>query len=393
MKRLLVIDDDDIDREFLQRLLTDSDEKFQITEAASGSEGMAMLEKNVFHCVFLDYLLPDMDGLTFIRKAKERWGEASFPILMLTGEGSEEVAVEAMKLGVTDYLVKNRANLKNSLAGALHNATERWLLKKQKAEAEKALRLKTVELEKAKRDAEFANKAKSEFLAAMSHDLRTPLNAIMGFSDIMRHKALGPMGNRQYEEYADHIYESGELLVSLIDDILDLAKVESGKFNLFETPLDTGELTKDLLNMFSTLSDAKNVKLVRQTTLPSPYLIADEKSVAQILNNLVSNAVKFTPNGGMVTIAVSQSAEGEIYFRVEDTGIGMSHDDLERALKPFEQADSLHARRHEGTGLGLHLCQKLIELHGGRLEMTSAQGEGTAATVFFPPGRTVRSLS
>lgn len=106
MKRLLVIDDDDIDREFLQRLLADSDETYEIVEAASGTEGMAMLEGNVFHCVFLDYLLPDMDGLAFIKKVKERWGDASFPILMLTGEGSEEVAVEAMKLGVTDYLVK-----------------------------------------------------------------------------------------------------------------------------------------------------------------------------------------------------------------------------------------------------------------------------------------------
>lgn len=267
------------------------------------------------------------------------------------------------------------------------------MLKKQKTEAEEALRLKTIELEKAKRDAEFANKAKSEFLASMSHDLRTPLNAIMGFSDIMRHKALGPMGNKQYEEYADYIYESGELLVSLIDDILDLAKVESGKFNLFETPFDTSELTKDLLNMFSTLSDAKNINLVQQVAFPSPYLIADQKSVAQILNNLVSNAIKFTPEGGKIEVSVRTNGQEEICFKVEDSGIGMSNDDLERALQPFEQADSLHARRHEGTGLGLHLCQKLIELHGGRLEMASIQGEGTAATVFFPPGRTVKSLA
>jgi len=244
-------------------------------------------------------------------------------------------------------------------------------------------------LEKAKIDAETANKAKSEFLASMSHDLRTPLNAMMGFSEMMSLKTFGPLGDPHYEDYAKDIHQSGSHLISLIDDILDLSKVEAGKYVLNEEDLDIEPLIHRCVNMITTFADLKKLDLIIDIPPDLPRFRGDERAMMQVINNLLSNAVKFTPQDGHITVSAKVTDENAIEIIVADDGIGMSRHDITRALKPFEQADSAHAKRHEGTGLGLHLCQSLVKLHSGQLKVESEENQGTTFVVHLPPKRTV----
>ena len=246
-------------------------------------------------------------------------------------------------------------------------------------------------LHEAKSESELANKAKSEFLAAMSHDLRTPLNAIMGFSDMIRVKAFGPLGNARYEEYANYIYDSGTLLVSLINDVLDLSKIEAGKYELIEEPLDVSSLVQVSFRQLMNMAEASNQHLSAAVSPDLPALQGDEKALIQVLNNLLSNAIKFTPDGGKIGVVANLDESESIVLRIADTGIGMSEHDLAKALQPFEQAGGMHSRRHEGTGLGLHLCANFMRLFGGSIGIESEVGKGTTVTLVFPPERTVAS--
>lgn len=251
-------------------------------------------------------------------------------------------------------------------------------------------KLAEVEAHEARADAEEANRSKSEFLANMSHDLRTPLNAIIGFTEMMEKETFGPLGHARYEGYAKDIHNSGNLLVSLINDILDISKIEAGKYELNEESLDVAAAIESSVRMISTLVTAGNISLKTKIDLHQANLRGDERSIVQVLNNLLSNAVKFTPPPGDITIAATLE-NGSICISVTDTGIGMSAMDIDRVVQPFQRVDSNVSRAQEGTGLGLHLCQNFMRLHGGEIVLKSTVGEGTTATVIFPPERTVMS--
>jgi len=253
-----------------------------------------------------------------------------------------------------------------------------------KKEAERRLKL-------AMDEAEAANRAKSEFLAAMSHDLRTPLNAIMGFSEMMRTHAFGPLGEEHYEEYAQDIHRSGTLLISLINDILDLSKIEAEKYIVNEVILDVRQLVEESVNQNRAAMNKPAQVFSIDAAADLPDLRADERAVLQILNNLVSNAIKFSSDDGAIGIGVGTDAENAIVIAVADDGIGMSEADLESIRKPFAQANGEHARRHEGTGLGLYLVGNLMKLHGGTMRVSSEPGKGTTVTVRFPPARTANT--
>ncbi|MEG3617669.1 ATP-binding protein [Magnetovibrio sp. PR-2] len=240
---------------------------------------------------------------------------------------------------------------------------------------------------------EAANNAKSEFLASMSHDLRTPLNAIMGFSDMMRQKAFGPLGNEHYEEYVEDIHNSGSLLVSLINDILDLSKIEAGKYELINEPVSITSIVDVCIRQLTTLASISNLTLTSDTPDDLPHINGDERAIIQVLNNLMSNSIKFTQDGGMVVVRGYLNDQNGISISVKDTGIGMSPEGVSKALKPFEQADGTHSRRHEGTGLGLHLCANLMKLFGGTLHIESEPNTGTTVSIHFPPERTIEPSS
>jgi PAS domain S-box-containing protein len=239
----------------------------------------------------------------------------------------------------------------------------------------------------AKEQAEAANRAKSEFLANMSHELRTPLNAIIGFSDTIRHGAFGPIGNPKYREYVENIYESGEHLLSLINDVLDVSVIEAGKLELSREILEPERVADAAIRLIRPRADKGRVRLINAVGPSLTRFHADERRVKQILVNLLSNAVKFTPVEGSVTLEAEREPDGSLVFRVVDTGIGMDEAGLAKALQPFGQVDGGLARKYEGTGLGLPLTKGLIEAHGGTLEIGSALGEGTTATIRFPAER------
>jgi len=244
------------------------------------------------------------------------------------------------------------------------------------------LRSELVENLSAKEAAVAASKVKSEFLANMSHELRTPLNAIIGFSDTMRSRLFGPMHAR-YEEYAVLINESGHHLLSLITDILDLSKIEAGKFVLDPRPVDVAESVASCLEMTRRRAEETGITLTASVPDDLPMLIADARSVKQILLNLLTNAVKFTPKGGAVSLSVT-AREGNLHLAVRDTGIGIPGKTLERIGLPFEQAENDPMRAREGTGLGLALVKSLVEKHGGRMQIESREGFGTTVSVELP---------
>ncbi len=229
-----------------------------------------------------------------------------------------------------------------------------------------------------------ANLAKSEFLANMSHELRTPLNSIIGFTEVMQLGSFGPIGNPRYAEYLGHIHSSGTHLLELINDMLDLAKVEAGRLELDEDPVEFPALVRDCLTLLEQKFESGGLELLERFADRLPAVLVDERKLRQILLNLLSNAIKYTPRGGRVTVGAWIDAAGRFAFSVSDTGIGMAAEDIPTALEPFGQLDNPAANTEEGTGLGLPLTKALVELHGGTITLESAAGKGTTATVVLP---------
>jgi PAS domain S-box-containing protein len=247
------------------------------------------------------------------------------------------------------------------------------------------------ELIGAKTEAEHANRAKSEFLAHMSHELRTPLNAIIGFAEIMSKELLGPLQNRRYREYAGDVHASGKHLLEIVNDILDLAKLEAGKFELDEEPVDPAQLVDSAFRLLRERAHGSGVHLAAELPRVLPLLRVDRRLALQILINLATNAVKFSHRGGTVTVAARLDEKGAFEIAVIDAGIGIAEEDLPRVVLPFGQANSGVARAVEGTGLGLSLTKAMVERHGGVLQISSELGAGTRVTVTFPPERVMEN--
>jgi two-component system, cell cycle sensor histidine kinase PleC len=238
----------------------------------------------------------------------------------------------------------------------------------------------------AKELAEIANRSKTEFLANMSHELRTPLNAIIGFSQVMGGEMLGPMATQKYIDYANDIAASAEHLLGIINDILDVSKLEAGKLELLEEDMDIARATGDLMRLVEQKARAAEVRVVTHLPPELPRLRADSRKFKQILLNLLGNAIKFSQPGGEVEIVVRNDA-GAIAIAVIDHGIGMDRGEVEVAVSRFGQVASAWSRKHAGTGLGLPLAIGLAELHGGSLSIQSSKGVGTTVTVRFPRDR------
>jgi two-component system cell cycle sensor histidine kinase PleC len=230
--------------------------------------------------------------------------------------------------------------------------------------------------------AEEANQAKSKFLANMSHELRTPLNAIIGFSEIMESGMFGPLGADKYNEYCTDIRSSGQYLLDVINDILDMAKIEAGRIRLDIEELDLHSLMAEALRVVSARAQDKQLELVAKIS-PELGLRADRRAVKQIMLNLLSNAVKFTAAGGRVTVR-GRAADSCIVFVIADTGIGIDREALARLGRPFEQVESQLTKSHHGSGLGLAIAKSLVELHGGRMRIRSTLGKGTLVVVRMP---------
>jgi signal transduction histidine kinase len=238
-------------------------------------------------------------------------------------------------------------------------------------------------------EANKANRSKSEFLANMSHELRTPLNAVIGFADLMDMEAFGPVGAPQYVDYVRDIRSSGQHLLSIINDILDLAKAEANKLTMEERNVDIIDLAWEAVRICAPKGEERQISIAVGSFAPRVIVCVDHRLMLQLVLNLLSNAVKFSRAGGIIKISVERTREDGMAISVRDHGIGIAKENIPRILRPFEQIETSYARQHGGTGLGLPLVVKLAELHGGVLSITSELNEGTTATVTLPSQRLI----
>jgi len=247
---------------------------------------------------------------------------------------------------------------------------------------------RTRDLEEQVRLREIDSRAKSDFLANMSHELRTPLNAVIGFSETMRHEIFGPLGSAKYAEYAEDIHMAGNHLLELINDVLDLSKVEAGQWELHEEDVDLVSTLNSMVRMVREQASNKEIELVLAEPAGGAAIVyCDERAVKQISLNLLTNAVKFTKPGGRVEVTTEVMPDQGVAISISDNGIGIAAEDIPKILSPFGQAASAETRGHEGTGLGLSLAKSLTELHDGSFSVTSELGVGTTVTARFPPER------
>jgi len=371
--RILLIEDNAGDARLTTELLREASVfTFECVCAESLERGSGLLLEQDFQIVLADLSLGDAGGIEIVKRLHER--HPTLPLIVLSGLEDETVAMNALQQGAQDYLVKGRGD------GHLISRSIRYAMERKRAETQ---------LIEAKNSAEAASRAKSEFLANMSHELRTPLNAIIGFSEILRQEGLGPLGHASYRDYVRDVHESGVHLLKIINDILDLSKIEVGRLTLNEVPIDVRDTVESCLRIVRERTANAGLDLIADFAPDLPTLNADERMVKQVLLNLLSNAIKFTPRGS-VHVTAGVAANDGVYISVIDTGIGIAPEDIEKALMPFVQIDSSLQRKYAGTGLGLPLARSMIEHHGGSFEIASKIGEGTAITVRFPPGRSLR---
>lgn len=371
---ILVVDDTPDNLALMSGLLAD---EYRVKVASSGEKALRIAASDAPpDLILLDIMMPGLDGYAVCRALKREPSTANIPVIFLTAKSDLEAETRGFELGAVDYITKPisppivMARVRNHLT--------------LKALAD-TLRERNLQLEAASR-------IKSEFLANMSHELRTPLNAIIGFSEVLRDGLAGELEPRQ-REYANEIFTSGGHLLALINDLLDLSKVEAGRMTLDLEPLNVAQLIHAGLQVVKGTAMAHRQRLSADVADNLDGVWLDGRKVKQILYNLLANAVKFTPDGGDVHVVVRRviraaAPDGPeapfLEILVNDSGIGVSMADQGRIFEPFTQIDGTLARRYQGTGLGLAMVRRLVELHGGTVALRSTPGEGSTFTVRLP---------
>jgi two-component system cell cycle sensor histidine kinase PleC len=311
----------------------------------------------------------------------------SYPIEVSYGRPAGEIWRGWRAVWLRNGAFVGLAGLIAGLAAALwdhrrrHAAARR--LESQAREAIK-LRQNVADLAAAAKNADEASRAKSRFFAQVTHELRTPLNAIIGFSETIRREMFGPVANPRYVEYAGLINDAGGHLLSLINDLLDVSKLEEGKMEIAPIRVSAAALARSTLDLVELLARDGDITLAASGVDTCPDLTVDPRAAKQVLVNLLSNAIKFTPAGGRIELGFFGRADGGVAITVADSGIGMSPEDIRLAFEPFGRATGEFAAAAPGTGLGLPIARALVRLHGGELSLTSAPGRGTIVTVVFP---------
>lgn len=384
--RILIVDDMAMDVETAAGFLH-AGGFAAVTGVTDPKQGLAMAESGSYDLVLLDMEMPEIDGDEFIRRLMTN-NVAELPaIVVLTDQDHKDTPRGALSAGARDFIIKPVKFWE--LLQRVRNALEIHILYRRAKEFNALLERRVGERT---RELARANRGKSEFLANIHHELRTPINAILGFSDIIMNRLFGPGAMDRYAEYAADINTAGNHLLAIIDDILALSKIEDGEGRLDESNVRVETIAHETARiLFRDRFEQAGLTLAVELPAPGLLLRADERKLKQALNNLLSNALKFTPSGGTVTLTTVTDTDGSFGLVVRDTGIGIAAEDIETVLTPFGQVESAYRRRNHGAGLGLPLARGLIELHGGRLTLTSEVGIGTVVTLWLPAERLVDS--
>jgi signal transduction histidine kinase len=385
-RAVLVVDDDACFAESLADILASRGYRVHLADSAAAALGVLRADggedqengRTVAVALVDVRLGVTSSGVDLLSQLKNE--RPDLVCVTMTADLDTQTAIAALRRGAYDYFDKSCEP--GALLAVLDRCFERVQLQRERQAAYDALRA-------AKEEAEAANQAKSGFLATMSHELRTPLNAIIGFSEMMMREVMGPIGNEHYTSYIADIFASGTHLLEIINDILDLSKAEAGKLELCEDVFDPREAIRAVVTANGARAQEAGLTVIFQLPEDLPALRADERKTRQVLFNLIGNALKFTPSGGIIEIFAQFDRRNGLSIAVCDNGIGIAPEDLERVLQPFEQVDNTLSRRHQGTGLGLPLVKAIMELHGGSLTLASTPGAGTRATVIFPGERAV----
>jgi signal transduction histidine kinase len=356
--KLLLIDDDKMDRMAFQRYLEKSKIKFDIYECDEGQSGINEFQKNQFDCVFLDYGLPDTNGLEVLEKVLRT--DPSALIVMLTGMGDESLAVQCIKAGATDYIPKD------SLSSEILSRC-----------------LKALDLKKAKETAEKDSQAKSEFLSRMSHELRTPMNAILGFAQLMSQSKKEPLPPN-HKKRTEQILIAGEHLLSLLNEVLDLTCIESGNIPIYIEPVSVAEIVNNVLAEIQPLAEKQNIQLINESVAKEDLVVdTDRTRIKQVLLNIISNAIKYNRINGKVILDYEGVDTETLQINIKDTGIGIPEDKLDRLFEPFERLGSENSEI-EGVGIGLTISKKLVSLLNGTLGVQSVFNEGSHFYIRLP---------
>lgn len=379
--RLLIIDDDQVDREaYLRYLSGDRTASYRIIEAVSAAQGAQLLAEGPYDCVVLDYLLPGSDGLTVLRNFRgHEGGNLKSPVIMMTGQGNESVVVEAMKLGIADYLIKDGLTAE-AFRRAIKNAVTRWRL--HRTVAEKSQRLEQANAELKQRAEEM-----QRLYHVVSHELKTPLTAVREFIALVLDGVAGPEPTTDQKIYLEHALDGCDQIARHVNDLSDSSRLENAKLRLNLAPVRPERIISFALASIRHITVAKSLLLKTEITPDLPPVLADEVRLSQILGNLLGNAAKFTPPRGEIEL-LAQYKPGttdEIQIVVRDTGCGIAPEHLDKIFNRLYQVphagDDLMG---SGLGLGLSIARELVELHGGTLCVESVLGIGSTFRFTLP---------
>ena len=362
----------------------------EIVTAPSGRAALSQLLARDFAVVLLDVNMPIMDGFETAETIRLRPKSEHLPIIFVTAERfADEARLKGYGLGAVDYILS--PVLPQILRAKVATFADLYRLREQSRRHGEELFRKNEEIARQNLVLEEASRMKSEFLANMSHELRTPLNSIIGFAELLKDGVAGELTKTQ-QEHATLIHDGGQHLLAVINDILDLSKVEAGRMDFEPAELGLASRLNASLAMLREKALKRRVQLALEIEPGLETIQADERKFKQVLYNLLSNAIKFTPVGGRVGVAAKRARRADdtgrefeaVEIAVEDTGIGIAAEDLARLFQPFMQFDASLARRHEGAGLGLAMVKRLVELHGGGVEVASEVGKGSRFSFWLP---------
>ncbi|MDO9316469.1 MAG: ATP-binding protein [Burkholderiaceae bacterium] len=379
--RVLIVDDNPLDRaDAKAALIRGSGRVYQFSEAASAEEALHLCSQwPLPHCIVLDLGLPDSDDFdVLIRLPRDEDNLLRIPVVVLTASVEIGLSQAALRAGAQDYVGKAWL-LPETLTQAVENAIERLRMTRS-LEAQRRLadtaRQQALQLEAENRQIQEATRLKSQFLANMSHELRTPLAAVIGFSDLLLTGQVPP-DSPKHRLFLGHIGTSGRHLLRLVNDVLDLSKVESGKFEFFPEPFDLADLVKGINDVLATEFQLKQLRVATDIESTLGALVLDPLRLRQVLYNYLSNAIKFTPAGGLITVRAHALGARHFRLEVEDTGVGIAVPDMARLFTAYQQLDAGSTKRHQGTGLGLALTRRLVMAQGGSVGVRSTPGRGS----------------